>query len=373
MDSCLRADIGQSIEQWDASWENLSPDAEIRMWDFYGLRNWILKYVPRNGKTIEAGCGMGRYVFYLSKLGIDIEGIDFSARLINLINSWKIKNDFDVNFISGDISMLPYKANSLNGYISLGVLEHFKEGPHVPLQEAYRVLKDGGIAIISTPSVSFNVFINRFRKKLKRIAKKILRYKIEPEAFFQYWYRPKKLKRFIESAGFKVVRYSSADLMYAFCERGNFTGKNLKEGSFAYWFANKFENTPLNTIGAQSITISVKTADKMHCFFCDEKTAGQNSLLEYDVAVCKKCSKDNVSLFYLRTRKTKYDLPYIIEPPVKKPTQELCEYCRQNYFSDILFEDYGFSKKVCRDCLQKSQVNIDLANNYVKPIWRPRA
>ena len=65
---------GQDPAVWDSQWENISPEKEIRKWDFYGLRPWILKYVPRYGKVIEAGCGSGRWVFYLSRLGINIEG-----------------------------------------------------------------------------------------------------------------------------------------------------------------------------------------------------------------------------------------------------------------------------------------------------------
>ena len=81
--------LGQNTDTWVDAWKGIAPESEIQMWDFYGLRQWILKYVPRHGKSVEAGCGLGRYVFYLSQLGLDIEGIDFSEPTILYLNKWK--------------------------------------------------------------------------------------------------------------------------------------------------------------------------------------------------------------------------------------------------------------------------------------------
>ena len=79
--------LGQDDKIWRNSWDLVSPESEIRKWDFYGLRPWILKYTPRNGKVLEAGCGLGRWNFYLSNLGIDIEGLDFSGETINSLKA----------------------------------------------------------------------------------------------------------------------------------------------------------------------------------------------------------------------------------------------------------------------------------------------
>lgn len=282
----IQSNKGQDIDIWTDSWRKFTPESEIRKWDYYGLRRWILKYVPRHGKVIEAGCGLGRWVFYLSKLGVKIEGLDFSKQTIYYLNQWKKQYNFSVNFVQGDVSKLPYEENSLSGYISLGVMEHFIEGPIVPIREALRVLRPGGIAIITTPSISWLLALRRLETKIKKEVKRLLKKKIATSDFFQYEYRPNTLKRFCSNAGLKVTVNSGADLLYTFCELGGFTGKNINKGSFAFWFTNKFENTFLSNFGAQSIVIALKIDDPMYCFLCGEKNADISCLNNYDVPIC---------------------------------------------------------------------------------------
>jgi len=363
---------GQNKKVWTDTWGKYSVESLIKKWDYWGLRQWILKFVPRYGKSLEAGCGMGRNNFYLESLGIDIDGLDFSDETIPLLNSWKKENGYNSNFIQGDITKLPYPDNSLSGYLSLGVIEHFIEGPQKALAEAYRVLRPGGIAIISTPGVSFYIFYFKLKNQIKKIIKKLLFIKSTPRPFFQYWYNSRKLKRFIEEAGFYVSRYSSADLMYAFCEAGCFTDKWVKKGSFGYWFSQQNETSILKFLGAQSITISVKLAHVMHCFFCGELMANPESLNKYDVPICKVCSDDRNNLvnLYIKKRKVSFAQPYIINPPLLEPKKEKCSFCDKDYTTDLLFEDFGFNRSVCKSCLKKSEVNIFLSNWNVKPVWR---
>ena len=232
------------------------------MWDFYGGRQWISKYAPRFGKTIEAGCGVGRYVFYLKRLGIEIEGIDFSNSVIKKLEQVKTDIEPKAVFKKGDVLNLPYPENSLSGYISLGVVEHFIEGPNKAIEEAFKKLRPGGIAIITTPNKSFLVRYRKFIRNFKDYVKKIVGHKTIISPFFQYEFTPKQLEKFLIEVGFHVSRAESCDLLYPFCDIGGFTGKNLTKGKLAYWISNKFENTWLKKFGGQSITISIKQREK---------------------------------------------------------------------------------------------------------------
>jgi SAM-dependent methyltransferase len=122
---------------------------------------YILKYLPKSGKIIEAGCGLGRFVKYLSDRGYDnIIGIEYNRETVHCIK----KIAPELNIIQGDVLSMPYQAHSIDGIISLGVIEHFpSEGCDRPIKEMYRILKSGGMAIITVPS--FNL-IRRIKKYL---------------------------------------------------------------------------------------------------------------------------------------------------------------------------------------------------------------
>ncbi len=366
--------VGQDKTEWSKYWENSYPIKEIQMWDYFGLRNWILKYVPRYGEVLEAGCGLGRYVFYLSQLGIDIEGVDFEKDIIDYLNKWGKNSEFkDLKFIKGDVTNLPYKNDSLSGYISLGVVEHFYEGPHAPIREALRVLRPGGIAIISVPSPSWTKRFFRFRTKFKNILKRCIGKKIRKKPFFQYEYTAKTLKQYVEREGFYISRFSNADMLYTFTELGGNTSKYIKQNSPGYILSHLLENSRLNILGAQSIVIGLKSADLMYCFLCGRKNVDMSSLECYDIPICRECQNDSNSYYYARYKKNKFNSKYQISPEIIEPNIRCCELCGTNFKTHYLFELYGLTKNVCPECLRNKDINIELSNTSVIPIWRSRS
>jgi SAM-dependent methyltransferase len=361
---------GQSVNVWTNEWVGYTPNSEIRMWDYYGGRQWITKYVPRFGKVIEAGCGLGRYVFYLSKFGIDIEGVDFSSEVIRDLEIWQKQYGYNCNFILGDVTNLPYATDSISGYISLGVVEHFIDGPGIVLKETLRVLKPGGIAVITTPNRSYWVRYNNIRKKLKNIIKKLIGKKVVPLDFFQYEYTAKDLRSFLKKEGFYVSRAESCDFLYTFMEMSNYTGRNIYNGSLAVKLSGLLEKTFLKKFGAQSISISVKTAEVMHCFLCDELNCGMDTLGKYDVPVCSQCENKKVAENYIKHKPVKYSAPYNINPQYDGLKKKTCDLSGKEYVSDELFENFGFIKNVDPDLLKNPEINIELCCNNIQPVWR---
>jgi SAM-dependent methyltransferase len=368
----LNDNLGQTSSIWDDWWGGITPLSEIQMWDFYGGRQWITKYVPRFGKVIEGGCGVGRYVFYLKKLGIEIEGIDFSEAVIEKLG--KVKNELvpEAYFKLGDVTNLPYESNSLSGYISLGVVEHFIEGPENPISEAYRVLRPGGIAIVTTPNKSFLINYRSILRKIKNIIKIIIRREIIEPPFFQYEYSPTNLSDFLYKQGFHVSRSEACDLLYPFCEIGGFTGENLQKGRFSYWFSNTFENTCLKKLGGQSVTISVKKAPLMYCFLSGKFTATPDSLEKFDVPISREYQNSELAKLFLKNKKVSFSEPYEIDPPIMKPESRICHFSGEKYLTDPVFENFGFNKNVTPELLKNPEINIELSVNNIKPVWRRR-
>jgi ubiquinone/menaquinone biosynthesis C-methylase UbiE len=97
----------------------------------YLIRRFDLK---KNSKILELGCGRGEFLneFHLS--GLNAYGVDIS--------------DFET--VDIDKEKLPYKDNFFDIIYSKSVIEHFYY-PDKIFEEAYRVLKPGGLIITLTP------------------------------------------------------------------------------------------------------------------------------------------------------------------------------------------------------------------------------
>src|ERR1039457_5910794 len=73
-------------------------------------------------RSVEAGCGLARFIAYLKDRGYDIEGIEISSQTVEQVKTIRP----DLQIIVGDITHLPYADNSLSGMISLGSLSIFR-------------------------------------------------------------------------------------------------------------------------------------------------------------------------------------------------------------------------------------------------------
>ena len=181
--------------------------------------DYILKYMAKDGKILEAGCGLGRYVVYLSQLGYDIEGIELGQEAVNILN--KIKPDLTIK--QGDVSQLPYENDSISGIISLGVVEHFIEGPEKPLLEMKRVIKPEHYIVITVPSLNYIRQIKHIcgYEKLKKVnfirqlsglkpvnkinTKNPYKYITNDGKFFEYRFTKKEFETEIIDAGLTII------------------------------------------------------------------------------------------------------------------------------------------------------------------------
>jgi len=162
-----------------------------------GFLGWFeesfIKFLPKKARIIEAGCGLGYYVLALERRGYDVEGVEWSKEAVGLTK----KRFPELKVRTGDVRNLKVKDGYYSGYISLGVVEHFKSGPGDYLREANRILKRGGGAFISVPY--FNL--------LRRLKNLFGFYRGSPVGldFYQYAFTQAEIEDLIQKSGFKIV------------------------------------------------------------------------------------------------------------------------------------------------------------------------
>jgi len=97
-------------------------------------------------RILDLGCGPGFHAKKFTESGAKVKGIDISQKLIKLAK----KEAPQAELIVGDIEKrLPYKKSEFDIVVSSLVFGHIKDW-NFPFNEINRVLKKGGIFVLST-------------------------------------------------------------------------------------------------------------------------------------------------------------------------------------------------------------------------------
>lgn len=163
--------------------------------------NALEKNFKKGGIVLEAGCGSGRYCFWLKEKGIKAVGVDIAHNAVYKGLKSAKKNGIYPVFVVGTVTRLPIKDKVFDGYISLGVIEHFRSKNEViyAFKEAFRVLRQGGVAYFTIPNL-FEVF--RW---------KIINYLIPERGIYHTSYSRKELADFSRLAGFEIKEIGAHD------------------------------------------------------------------------------------------------------------------------------------------------------------------
>ena len=224
------------------------------------------KHLPLTGKILEAGCGTGRWVYYLRDLGYDVIGIDLAVDALRIAKEY----DPQAPIHSDDILKTSYADGTFAAVISLGVCEHFEEGPQQAFRETYRVLQSNGLFFVTVPLQNVNrIIIANPLKQLKRWIQK--RRGVE-YVFEEYRYRRKEFSSLLREANFEIIQivpddYSSPKAMGLFVDY-----------PFLRHRTNKWE---LNVIGKIYGSICTAISPWLTCagtlFVCRKKSTSPSS------------------------------------------------------------------------------------------------
>jgi SAM-dependent methyltransferase len=214
-----------------------------------------LPFLPRDGLILEAGSGPGHKVAYFQSLGYSVEGVELNSAVIAAMRVRRPTLPLRV----GDVGNLDIPDGHYAAVTSFGVIEHFRAGPQTPLAEHFRVLRSGGIALISVPSLNALRRLKRawfgfsapFRPRLNPLLRRLLGkppahlnrrgtdgyiYAVNPVRgpFFEYWLTPTEFESEVRAAGFTILRSEPTHhAVGLWGELGSWAARNL-EGSFQF-------------------------------------------------------------------------------------------------------------------------------------------
>jgi SAM-dependent methyltransferase len=104
-------------------------------------------------RILDLGCGTGRHLVYLSKLGFQMEGFDSSPHAIALAQKWLDEEDITAAIREHAMERsFPYPDMSFDAVISIQVIHHnILKDILFTISEIERVLKPRGLVFVTVP------------------------------------------------------------------------------------------------------------------------------------------------------------------------------------------------------------------------------
>ncbi|MGJ3241041.1 MAG: class I SAM-dependent methyltransferase [Anaerolineae bacterium] len=185
-------------QAWEEIWDSASVQVELQTAYYKRAiqgRNLYLPYLNKEDLILEAGSGLSAALIPLQEKGYKVIGVDYAINALYVSR----QHTPTLALAGADIHHLPFPDNSLGGYLSFGVLEHFEQGMGDALREAYRVLKVGGVAVITIPYPNVVWRLAQWRREQAG------KQRIDDD-FYESTYTRQQLIDEVTAVGFDVVR-----------------------------------------------------------------------------------------------------------------------------------------------------------------------
>ncbi len=182
-------------------WRGEDFAAHLALCDEQSIGPLFERYLPRTGRILEAGCGLGRWVVWLRQRGYPVVGFDLSADALATVHA----HVPDVPVARTDLFAIPVADATFDAVISLGVVEHAEDGPLRALRELRRVVRPDGVLLLSVP------FNNTFRRvvfnHVLRTAAAVFRRRGRELEFAEYRFDRREIARFLTLSGFEPLAF----------------------------------------------------------------------------------------------------------------------------------------------------------------------
>jgi SAM-dependent methyltransferase len=158
----------------------------------------VVGYMPDQGAILDAGCGVGRWTSYLRNKGYRAIGLDKNRQGLTMGRA----NVSQFPAVCADVLQTPFRDKAFGAVISFGLVEHFEQGPSGALAEVHRIVRPGGLVLVSVP------YNNLVRKlvvnplyRLRNMKRRLLGYEL---AFSEYRFSAREMRGFLKESGFEV-------------------------------------------------------------------------------------------------------------------------------------------------------------------------
>ena len=122
-------------------------------WDA-AITEVLAAYLGKRERVLDAGCGYGRIAIPLAARGYRVTGLDVTPPLLISAREAALTQGVRLPLVTGSMTRLPFRAASFDAVICLWSAYYEVLDPAEQVQtlaEMWRVLDDGGLAVIEGP------------------------------------------------------------------------------------------------------------------------------------------------------------------------------------------------------------------------------
>lgn len=179
-----------------------------RLWP--ELINVFQQHIKTGDKVLDIGCGNGRLLDLFDSKGVDYTGIDNSAGQIGEA----VKRYPDRIFLKADALDLPFPDNSFDKVFSIAVLHEIPslEFRERFLQEANRVLKPGGLCLLTVWNLRSRTFLILKYSFLKIFGRSRLDWKDvfipwgDKTERYYHIFSQREISQLAKNSGFEIIK-----------------------------------------------------------------------------------------------------------------------------------------------------------------------
>jgi len=166
--------------------------------------------------VLDAGCGTGWLMAFLTRKGVDVVGLDLSQNSLQVFKRLFPEARAEAKIVLGSVDQIPFPNSHFGTVVLFDVLEHVKEISTV-LCEVKRIAKKGGHILITLPNAmgSYSLINDMLKERmlmksspLRRITRyEPLKHHHEHVHHYSWW------ARLLEAHGFIITKHCNVEIL----------------------------------------------------------------------------------------------------------------------------------------------------------------